>query len=489
MNFSEAFISYARKILPSPFTIAVLLTLITAALVFIIRPVPPVAKPKYEISIGGTTKSITKEEYQELAWKYEIPPANVKRLPKPLFLSLLQWWEKGFWELLEFAMQMVLILVLGHALALTPFFSRIISRIVSLCTNTAQSAAIVAFAAMTVALFNWGLGLIFGAILARKVAEHASKNNMRLNYPLIGAAGYAGLMVWHGGFSGSAPLKVAEANHFLVGQAGVIPIDLTILSSMNITANIALLIIVPIVLYVIGSKANNSLAPVTDVLNSSETSNKDQKRAGAEKLDHSRVLAYLFSLAILGTGVYKALSLKSESVFSFISLNYVNFILLGLGILLHGSFARYIKAIDEAVGGAAGIIIQFPIYAGIMGIMKYSGLIHSFADFFVQISNATTLPLFTFASASVVNCFVPSGGGQWAVQGPIVVQSALEIGTALPKNIMALVYGDQLTNMIQPFWALPLLGITGLDAKDILPYSFVVMLAGVIVFAGVLLIF
>jgi short-chain fatty acids transporter len=135
------------------------------------------------------------------------------------------------------------------------------------------------------------------------------------------------------------------------------------------------------------------------------------------------------------------------------------------------------------------ILIQFPLYFGIMGIMNSSGLVDIFSNFFVSISSENTYPIFTMISGGLVNIFVPSGGGQWAVQGPILLQSAIDLNLSLPKNIMALAYGDQLTNMLQPFWALPLLGITQLEAKDILPYTVLIMLIGLSIFSSCLILF
>ena len=169
--------------------------------------------------------------------------------------------------------------------------------------------------------------------------------------------------------------------------------------------------------------------------------------------------------------------------------NLINFFMLGLGIILHGSFKKFGNAVHESITDISGILIQFPLYFGIMGIMNQSGMVTQISDFFVSISNATTLPIFTFFSAGLVNIFVPSGGGQWVVQGPIVVESALQLGVPLPKAIMALSYGDQITNMLQPFWALPLLGITKLKAKEILPYTLIAMVvASTIYVLGLLLI-
>ncbi len=156
--------------------------------------------------------------------------------------------------------------------------------------------------------------------------------------------------------------------------------------------------------------------------------------------------------------------------------------MLGLALVLHGNFRSFLNAVEEAIRGASGILIQFPLYFGIMGIMRDSGMVIQISDFFVSIATPTTLPLFTFFSGGLVNIFVPSGGGQWAIQGPVVIESALKLGVPLPKAIMALAYGDQITNMLQPFWALPLLGITKLKAKEILPYTIMLMVIGTVVY-------
>jgi short-chain fatty acids transporter len=167
----------------------------------------------------------------------------------------------------------------------------------------------------------------------------------------------------------------------------------------------------------------------------------------------------------------------------------VNLLLLGLAIFCHDNFNTFLTSVNQAIVSASGILIQFPLYFGIMGIMNSSGLVDMCAHFFVNISNHTTYPIFTMLSGGLVNIFVPSGGGQWAVQGAIVLQSSIELGVSIPKSIMALAYGDQLTNMLQPFWALPLLGITQLKAQEILPYTLIIMLIGIVIFSISLLIF
>lgn len=391
--------------------------------------------------------------------------------------EVLGYWHAGFWELLAFSMQMVLILVLGHALALTPLAGKMISFITRFASDNGKAAALVGFTAILVGFINWGLCLIFGAILARKVAEKARQEGIDLNYPLITAAGYSGMMVWHGGFSGSAPLVVAEEGHFLFEQIGRIPVSLTLLSPLNITTFMLLLTLVPLILYLLGKRSAPTSIP--DLGSSSLSGNEPvRKLSPAEKLDSGMLLATLLGGLVIGWAIYMGLSAGKEGALSILDLNFINFCLFGLNLLLHGSVARFLAAIQEAVGGASGIIIQFPLYAGIMGIMKYSGLITDFSNLFIAISNTGSLPVFTFLSAGLVNIFVPSGGGQWAVQGPVIAQAAEALQVPVQKVIMALAYGDGLTNMLQPFWALPLLGITRLEARDILPYTTLIMLTG-----------
>lgn len=462
MSLSSSFEKAFRTLLPAPFTIAVVLTLVTMVLAL----------------------ALTNSEATGIARGLEI----------------LTFWENGIWNsgLMVFAMQMMLILVLGHTLALTKPADAIISFATRFCNDTATSSGIVTLLTVIVGLFNWGLGLIFGAILARKVGEHAARKGLKLNYPLIGAAGYSGLMVWHGGVSGSAPIKVAESGHITSLMKDIIspeqlsllpdsiPFSETVFGNMNLTATILIIILLPLFMFLLGKRSDKkTVLPVI----SSTKKETNEVVFGAERLDRSTVFALGFGLLILGYSVYSAIHSFPEKELGFITPNYINFLLLGLGITLHGSFKNFVSAVEEAIGGAAGILIQFPLYFGIMGVMNSSGLVNTFSDFFVSISNETTFPIFTLISAGIVNIFVPSGGGQWGVQGPIIVQAASELGVSIPKSIMALAYGDQLTNMLQPFWALPLLGITGLKAKEILPYTVAMMLAGAVVYVSVLLIF
>ncbi|MDP7430700.1 MAG: TIGR00366 family protein, partial [Flavobacteriales bacterium] len=354
MSFASRVEKVFKSVLPTPFTIAVILTFFTFLLALFI------------------TESKVGENH---------------------FLQLLQFWEKGVWHppLLVFAMQMMLMLVLGHTLALSKPISNLIEKGTKYCNNTANAATIICFFTLLVSFFNWGLGLIFGAIFARKVGEYASKKGILLNYPLIGAAGYSGLMVWHGGISGSAPIKIAEEGHFLVDKIGVISQAETVFSTMNISISIVLLITLPLLMYYLGKKNKGK----TLNLSTSEQS-ETTTISGAEKLDHSRIMAFLFGGIILFYAFYKAFILPETISFKVINPNYINLVLLGLAIVMHKSFFNFLKAVNSAIGGASGILIQFPLYFGIMGIMNHSGLVQIMSDFFVDISNETTFPIFTF---------------------------------------------------------------------------------------------
>ncbi len=459
MNLTKTIENIFKKYLPSPFTIAILLTLFTILLAVVFT------KPQEMDFLGYG-------------------------------LDVLKFWEGGIWSngLLVFAYQMMLILVLGHVLVLSKPVSNAILKITQFCNNTSSSAAIVASTTMIVAFFNWGLGLIFGALLARKVAEHAQKNNVKLNYPIIGAAGYTGLMVWHGGISGSAPIKINEEGHIASIMKDVsspeilnqipdtIDYGQTIFSISNIIIFLTVVIAISGVFFWFGKKSSPTEIRLPEYkMNSDEKANSK-----AEKLDSSKILAWTFGLLIIIAFLYRYFDDLKELK---ITPNLINFFMLGLGIILHGSFKRFTNAVGESISDVSGILIQFPLYFGIMGIMSSSGMVTQISDFFVSISNTTTLPIFTFFSAGLVNVFVPSGGGQWVVQGPIVVESALQLGVPLNKAIMALAYGDQITNMLQPFWALPLLGITKLKAKEILPYTLIAMMVGSVIYIGGLLLF
>lgn len=453
-----------RRFLPSPFSIALLLTALTFILALIFT------EPKTS---------------------------------DPYWLSLLGYWEQGIWQkdLLVFAYQMMLILVLGHMLVLSPVMSRFISAMTARIKGTTQAVILVSVLTLLVSFFNWGLGLIFGALMARKIGEAATIQGIKINYPLVGAAAYAGMMIWHGGISGSAPAKVGEFGHLsslVTPELGAFLPDLiaytdTVLSVQNILVFLILLLCVPLVLVWLGRHGKDQVPALSRHNYPENLSNfegkalpTDQRRGSFFKTqwDESKILAYGFGLAILVAFYHNYGTSLSTGI---VTPNMLNFLMLGLIFMAHGTIASILSAVDQAISGASGILIQFPLYFGIMGVMQSSGLVVEIANYFVALSTAETLPLLTFVSAAIVNVFIPSGGGQWAIQGPVILEAAIALKVPVQKVIMALAYGDQLTNMLQPFWALPLLGITKLKASELLPYTLWIMLLGVVVFVAALI--
>jgi len=453
------------RVVPDPFVIAILLTAVTLVLALLAGEFP--------IAPGGS------------------PPGLARRLT-----ILLDAWrgDSGLWYFLAFSMQMCLILVTGHALAETRPVASLLRLLADVPRTTAQAAAMVGLVACTTAVANWGLGLIVGALLARDVGRSMSRRGIRAHYPLIVAAGYTGLMVWHGGLSGSAPLSMttsAGARRVLrddviarLGDGGI-PLQETTLSSMNLVITGGLLLLTPLVLWLLAPRRPQDLLPIEAFASTTSGAEVSASEAGQprpvtphseqptipDRLERSFTLAALVAAA-LALAVGRQIWLKGVGA---IGLNEVNMAMLAVGLLLHGSIRSYAAAVEGAMRGCAGILLQFPLYGGIMAMLAASGLVGLIAGTMGTIATPQTLPFYTFVSAGITNLFVPSGGGQWAVQGPIALETAFRMGVEPGRIVMAVAYGDQLTNMLQPFWALPLLAITGVRARDIVGYTALVM--------------
>ncbi len=405
---------------------------------------------------------------------------------------LLAWFDgsgkgKGFWNLLAFGMQMCLILVTGHALASSPPLRRALDALADRASTPARAIVIVAASAMLLALVNWGLGLIAGALLARQVGQRARARGVAVHYPLLAAAGYSGLLVWHGGLSGSAPLKVTLQKDLveilgakLGAQIHAMPLSETIGAWPNLAANLALLLALPWVLIRMQPRdpADRVAAPALDTGPSPDS---EPEATPAARLERSRLLVAV--IVLLGAGT-SFLVVRRQGIGN-LDPNLLNFLFLFLGLALHGTLASYGRAVVDATQGCAGIILQFPLYAGIMGLLTGTGLVAAIAASLSH-AGAALLPAVSFYSAGLVNLFIPSGGGQWAVQGPILMEAATRTGVAPARLVMALAYGDQWTNMLQPFWALPLLGITRVAARDIIGYTAVLLLLSQFAFLAAL---
>ena len=384
--------------------------------------------------------------------------------------QMIDFWGDGIWNLLTFSMQALLTLVTGYVLAKTPFVKRILQLISGVAKTPGQAIILMTVIALLSGWVNWGFGLIASGLFAREIAQRVKG----VHYPLLVAAAYSGMLIWHAGLSGSIPLKVAFADgdslgELLGGQS--IPVSETIFSSEVLTICALIILTVPIV-YRLMMPAADQVKEIKAELRDEEVeeSKPASDMSPAEKLENSMLISLLLS----GMGLYYLAGYFMDG--GKLGLNSLNMIFLMLGLLLQKTPANYLRALHEAIRSTTGIVLQFPLYAGIMGMMVSSGLAVSISEWFISISTVDTFTLFTFLSAGIVNFFVPSGGGQWAVQAPIVIPAAQALGVPLNQAAMAVAFGDAWTNMVQPFWALPLLGIAGLGIKDIMGYCTVILL-------------
>lgn len=391
-------------------------------------------------------------------------------------VRLMQIWGDGFWGLLTFSMQMLLVLATGFILASSPPVKRLLAWIAGFATSGGAAIVMVSLVSLIASWINWGFGLVVGALFARELARV-----VRVDYRLLVAAAYSGFVIWHGGLAGSIPLTVATPGHFAEAQIGIIGTSATIFAGFNLAIVAVLFVTIPLVNWLMIPQASESVY-VTRAQLGEEQPDTFVPTRPAEYLENSRLLMWVVGVpGVIFLGHY--FFVRGAAL----NLNIVNFLFLMLGILMHGTARNLLDALNEAVKGGAGIVIQFPFYAGIAAIMTQSGLAASMSGWFVSISSATTLPFWTFISAGIVNLFVPSGGGQWAVQAPVMLPAAEALGADMARVAMAVAWGDAWTNLLQPFWALPMLAVAGLKAKDIMGFCLIHLgITGAII--GVLLV-
>ncbi len=430
-----------RRIVPDPFVVAVLLAVVVLVAAML-RGTPPVAALD---AFAGT----------------------------------------GLWRLLAFAMQMALMLLFGGALATAPPVARALARLAAVPRTPRGLVALVAGTSAALGVLNWSLGLVGGALLARAAGVRARREGFSLHYPILCAAGYVGLSVWHGGLSGSAPLKAASLadqrevlGARLADAVGAVPVEATLLSPMNLWITGGLVLLAPFAFAAMVPAHDPAPAPCPrTAVPAPEPATDPPARGLLDRLEDAAVLSAVLALLFLA-GFARRVAAGGLDL---------DTVILGLwaaALVAHRRPSRFLRACDENVRSCTGVLVQFPIYAGIMGVMAASGLSQALSDVVASVGREAFLPA-VFASAALLNLFVPSGGGQWAVQGPIVLAAGERLAVDPAHAVLAVAYGDQWTNMLQPFWALPLLAITGIRARDLVGLSAVWMLfAGLWILAG-----
>ena len=401
-------------------------------------------------------------------------------------MEVVEHWGDGVWSLLAFAMQMALVLVCGATLAASPAIKKVIGSMASVPKTPASAIALVTLVASLACWINWGFGLIVGVIFAKEVARKLSG----IDYRLLIASAYSGFVVWHAGLSASIPLIMATPGLKEITRGALsnpVPLSQTVFSFQNLIM-VTLCIIALVVVNTLMHPKKDVISISPSLLAEEPVAEKVKASTPAEKLENSHVISWI--IALLGFS-YLAIHLFVQG--KSLDLNTVIMLFLFAGVILHGTPHAYVKAFTNASSGAAGILLQFPFYAGIMGIIM--GIGHSgiclgtvVSDACISISTAKTFPVFTFLCAALLNMFVPSGGGHWAIQAPIMFSAGADLGVDPGLTGMSIAWGDAWTNLIQPFWAIPALAIAKMNAKDIMGFCLIdLVVTGIIICTGLLL--
>jgi short-chain fatty acids transporter len=387
------------------------------------------------------------------------------------FTESVRYWGDGFWELLPFSMQMCLVMFTGSIVAVSPPAARLLSWLASLPRTPRQTVLLMALVSMLLALFHWGLSIVGSAVLLREIGRRRTEVDWRL----LVAAAYLGMgTTWHAGLSASAPLLVATPGHFLEKEIGVIPVQETLFAPFNLVLVVVVMAVFAVLTPLLHPPPERTVAIRPGQLDAIRMFTAPQRPHGpsgetfAARLEHAPWVNWSFGvLALVWLGTY--LARPSHPV----TLNALNFVMMGFAVALHPSAASLVEAAEDAGKLVFGIIIQFPLYAGMYGVIQQTHLAEALAGAFTRVANGSTYPLLVYWYSGIVNYFVPSGGSKWAIEAPYILAAGESLGVPAAKVVTAYAWGDMMTDIIQPFWAIPLLAAARLDFREILGFCMV----------------
>lgn len=387
-------------------------------------------------------------------------------------------WYNGIFNILTFAFQMVMVLVTGYSLAISPQIHKLLEKVAGWPKSPRSAVSLTILVGMTASWLNWGFGLVVSGLLAREIAKR-----VRIDFGWLVAAAYTGFVVSTEGLSGSIALSQATPGSALnlvertTGHG--LPLSQTIFTPMNLVPVIALFILLPIIFRYTEPAAADSVFVDPEKLRS-----EDQRKQVAEKsgslaawLDR----AWILNLFLVAIGALALRQHWREAGFSF-DINSVIMVFLLLGLLFHWKPIAYVDAVKNAARVTGPLILQYPLYGGIMGIMTATGLAAVISRAFLSFSTAATLPFWTYISSLIITFFIPSGGGHWAVQGPFVLPAARDLHASMAGTTMAVAMGESVANMIQPFWALPILAIAGIGMRRMMGFMVITFLIALTAF-------
>lgn len=410
--------------------------------------------------------------------------------------SIVDAWITGFWSLLQFAMQMALIMVTGFVVANSRPVKRVITKIAAIPKSQTSAILLVALVCFVIWWVHWGFGMMAGILLGREILAQAKRQGYKIHRNAFIGVTYA-ITCSSGGISVAAPLFAATPGFLRTlvppESAALLPEAITLNQTVLMpTVLLQVLALGAITLFIVLSmapKEDSKKEEIShDFMNSIFESGKEKSidvSTPAEKINNSPIL----NILIGSMGMYWCVKFLAQKGIIGLSINDYNFIMLMLGVLLNWTPARFADSVKQACEAIWGVVIQFPFYAGIFGIIAYTGLNHSIVDAFVAISTPNTFPWITYIYSAILNFFVPSGGSKFIIEAPYIIPAAQAIGANIPSVLNAYTFGDLSTNLIQPFWALPILAMYRVKFKDILPYGFVVCIASIILNSFWMLIF
>jgi short-chain fatty acids transporter len=405
-------------------------------------------------------------------------------------LDAVRHWGDGFWELLSFGMQMTLVMFSGYLVAVSPPVDRALAALARVARTPRAAVCGMALFSMGLAWVHWGISIVGAALMVPRVARAVPK----VDYRLLVAAAYLGMgTTWHAGLSASAPLLVATPGHFLEKEIGIVPLAATIFSPFNLVLALVVVVLFAVVVPLLHPAPGHALTIDAKTLAELDAAALPAHAAHAARPAHGARAARLTPAERLdrtpwvgwiagALGVIWLAQHFAAKGLGGLTLNALNFTFLTLAVLLHGRASSLLAAAEDGVRLVSGVVLQFPFYAGIYGIIQGSGLTQVLGDAFVSLTTPRTYPLFVYWYSGIVNYFVPSGGSKWAIEAPYVLAAGKTLGVAPAKTVLAYAWGDMMTDIIQPFWALPLLKAARLEFKDIMGYCMLlfVLYAGLV---------
>ena len=404
-------------------------------------------------------------------------------------LQVVDAWGRGFWELIPFTLQMALIIITGHVLATSPPMGRVIRTIASLPRSPRGAVALVTFFTLASSWFNWGFSLVFGAVLAIEVARRVEG----VDYRALAAASVLGVgSIWAQGLSGSAALQMATPGALqpqirdIVAHGGLVPGGIisfrhTIFLWQSLVSVAVEIAVVTFVMWLATPPAGRGRTARDLGIDLGRPQEHAAEKTAlkalppGQRLEHSPLLTWF--VVALGGSYLVHYFMQADEPLNALNLNILNLAFLMLGFILHGTPARLARAVQDATPAVWGVILQFPFYAGIAGIITATHLNEQVANVFVRVSTPATYPPIVALYSAILGVFVPSGGSKWVIEAPYVIEAAHTLKVHLGWVVASYDLGEALANLVQPFFMLPILGLFKLSARDIMGYTMVVFLA------------